>query len=421
MSQCRERVRAAAVVASAAMLLSACATTTSSGSASHLPSVASGNTRLLRADVPIARPKPGTSDASLGAGLRALGYDLVNRLEPTASDGNLAISPASLAIAFALLREGATGASAAQIDRVLHLPANRQQAINALMRSIEQPGAGNVLTVGDAAFVQRGYPVRRSYLQALQRWYGAGVYQTTFPGAGKTAVNAYVDRQTHGLIPRLITDQFNQYTVLALVNTLYLNARWEHPFDPNLTASEPFSSATHGKVDVPTMTSSASAGFAVGPGWQAVRLPYQGNRLSLWILLPSKGSPVAMLDPAVLASAGSGFTDGSVDLSLPRWSFGTDAPLDSTLKAMGLSAPFQGGLGGIANDPTLHLDSVIQQVRISVAERGTVAAAATGLGAVAESASLRTLDVNHPFAFAVMDNASGTPLFEGTVSNPAAQ
>ena len=415
----RRRAWLAAALAATALLAGACA----SGGSSP-PQAAS----VLRADVNRSVP-PAGADRVLGKSLTTLGAQLAVRLEARAPHGNLVLSPASLAIAFAMLREGATGASAQQIDSVLHLPANRSDAFNALLRSFSDVGPGNVLSTGDGIFVAQHYAVERTFLQALQRSYNAGVYRTTFPDPATDQVNAYVSKQTHGLIPSVVgPNTFDAGTVMALVNTLYMNARWAAPFDPHLSQESAFTTSTGDHVQVKFMRydEPRAMQYASSAGWQAVRLPYRGDRLSMLVLVP-RGStdPVKLLAPSVLDRLATGMKTAQVALSLPRWSF--ESQLDSlpaTLQAMGLHAPFgPGGFPKVTTDRSFSLANVIQDARIQVGERGTVAAAATLLmmaGSEPDWSTIKIVDADHPFAYAVVDNATGVPLFEGTVGDPAA-
>ncbi len=400
------------------MALAACG----SGSAASTENV-NDHAQLLRAEVTTVKPATGVRSTALADGMRKLGYELAEHLQKTTDDGNLVFSPTSPAVAFAMVREGATGAAARQIDKTVGLPHNRSKDFNALLGSLARPGSGNVLDVGDALFTRRGYSVETGFLDALKKWYGAGVYQTTFPDEGTAAVNAYVDQHTHGLVPDLVTDQFTSDTVMSLVNTLYLDARWLHPFDLALTSPQKFTTRS-GSIDVKTMVLSRDdVDYAAGGAWQAVRLPYRGDRLSMEVLVPRAGtSPVDLLAPRLLTQAESRFTSVHVDLSLPRWSFATDASLKPILISMGMRAPFApGGFAGITPDPTFELDSVIQQARIEVGEKGTVAAAATEVEGMAggEQIGGEVVDADHPFAYVVLDNTTGVPVFEGTVGDPA--
>ena len=62
-------------------------------------------------------------------------------------------------------------------------------------------------------------------------------------------------------------------------------------------------------------------------------------------------------------------------------------------------------------DPTFGVAQVIQEATITVGEKGTVAVAATGIQGIAISAEPQRIQVvaNHPFAFVIMDNTTGTP------------
>jgi serpin B len=62
-----------------------------------------------------------------------------------------------------------------------------------------------------------------------------------------------------------------------------------------------------------------------------------------------------------------------------------------------------------------YVSSVVQATRLEVDEKGTTAAAATGV-AVATALRLPTI-VDRPFAFALIDNATDAPLFLGAIGN----
>ncbi len=85
-----------------------------------------------------------------------------------------------------------------------------------------------MLELNDALFLDPSLKVERSYLENLKKWYGAGVEQTEFPDPALDQINGWVDDKTHGRIPQLL-DQLDPLAVVALVNTIYLNAKWQDP------------------------------------------------------------------------------------------------------------------------------------------------------------------------------------------------
>lgn len=356
------------------------------------------------------------------AGMRALGSDLVAVLPR--DNGNLVYSPASLALAFAMLREGAEGDTAAQLDDVLHLPADRREAYNALIHQLADDGGTDVLDVNQAMFMADGFDLRPAYIKTVQGWYGADVEQTRFPEPGLADVNRWVDERTNGRVPRLF-DDLDPATVLVLLNTIYLDAEWADPFDKDETEPGFFITGPGEHVTVDLMNDSRRVDYAEGDGWQAVRLPYADGTMSMWVLLPRRGGdPAAMLDAAVLKAAEDGFRERHVNLELPRWDLGSKLDLRTALSSLGLKDAWLGDYSGIAGEPgDLAVDQVVQQANITVGEKGTVAAAATGISVFRTSAHAPpdglVFRADHPFAFVVMHDKTGVPLFEGVVSDPS--
>lgn len=155
------------------------------------------------------------------------------------------------------------------------------------------------------------------------------------------------------------------------------------------------------------------------------RMPYLGEELAMWVLLPTArdGDPVALLEPAVLTTAMDRARGQRVDLSLPKWDFQSDLPLNDPLTRMGMSVPFSAMADFSGISPAgLHIDQAVHRADITVDEKGTEAAAVTGIGFVLSAGPSPdvSLTVDHPFAFAIVHEPSGAPLFEGVVGDPTA-
>jgi serpin B len=109
---------------------------------------------------------------------------------------------------------------------------------------------------------------------------------------------------------------------------------------------------------------------------------------------------------------------------MPRFEFESEIDLQSSLSAMGMTAPFGAGAnfsGVSANE--LAVDYVGHKATISVDEQGTEASGATSvataiLGLPRPCGAEVTAD--RPFIFAIYDTRTRTILFLGRVMNPAA-
>jgi serpin B len=79
-------------------------------------------------------------------------------------------------------------------------------------------------------------------------------------------------------------------------------------------------------------------------------------------------------------------------------------------------------LSGISDAVYLYVNLVNHVANITMGEKGTKAAAATAIGVVPTSGSIfrgLRFTADHPFAFAIMDDSTGVPVFEGVVTDPS--
>lgn len=398
-----------------------------------------------------------TEDYGAGAAaeINAFGFDLLRRLD---SQGNLCASPASIALALAMVRAGARGQTATEMDAVLHsLGSDPQaQAIVALLQSLqsdtyyedsdwyaEDPMATPVpgkealveLDVSNAVFSQKGMTLQPGYLDALSSRFGAGVGLLDYkndPEAARLAINRWASDRTKGRIPEVLQPgDITTLTRIALANAIYLKAAWNSPFDETLTGSKPFTLADGSKVSVPTMAIDHEFSYAAGRGWSAVDLPYAAGNMSMTIIVPDDmASFTAGLTATKFNSIVSQETGRTVDLTLPRFSAETRINLASLLAAMGMPTAFdpaRADLSGITQDEQLYIAKVIHQANIDVVEQGTTAAAVTvvmvattGGGDEPTPPPHVTFHVDKPFLYFIRDVRSGAVLFMGRIDNPAA-
>lgn len=389
--------------------------------------------------------EPGGSDLDqLVAGLTAFGTDLhVQVAEP---NENVVLSPASIAIAFGMARAGAAGTTADEIDSVLGFPADgatTHASFNALTRALAdaapaalpaQPDSDGArspeeasppaLAIANGVFPDVDAQIKQEYLTTLGEQYGAGVVPVDFGGPdAKKVIDAWVREQTRDRIEKLF-DDIDPTTRLVLANAVYLKADWVHAFAQLPTQDLPFTLADGSRPEVPTMSLLAPVRHAAGDVWAAVELPYVGDRLVMRVIVPTgEATPADVLEPAVLAALDVGLTEGVVDVRLPKWDFDTDVELIPELEALGMQAPLDPAAADFSgiSDAGLHIADAIHRATITVDEWGTEAAAVTGL-AFAESGPPLPAAVVHadrPFAFVILDEPTGVPLFMGQVADPA--
>jgi serpin B len=384
---------------------------------------------------------------TLSADLQALvdawagfAVDLFKRLvagERPAAE-NLVVSPSSVATVLAMVLPGARGATADEIVLALHSQLDPERVAAAagwLDRAlVEQARADELdLRISNAVWTQDGLALRPDFERALVEAFRAGLRQVDFqasPEAARRAINQLVSEQTAGKIPELFDPgAIPPDSRLVLTNAIYLEARWLQAFDPEQTRPERFHPPGGGTIEVDMLHRQGSFGYGEGDGWRAVELPYRGGRLVMDVILPDEGDfdrfRTGLEAEGLRALLGS-LASREVRLALPKFTFDSDLDLGGPLQALGMRAAFtdSADFSGITEQLALRVDRVVQRAHVEVDERGTTAAAATGmtmrLVSVVVPSPPVELRVDRPFVFAVRDRMTGALLFIGQVTDPSA-
>ncbi len=373
----------------------------------------------------------------LAAGNTAFALDLYQTLK--GQDGNLFYSPFSISLALAMPYAGARGNTETQMGQVLHftLPQDRlHPAFNALDLALTNKVNGEDddfdLNITNSIWGQQGYPFLQTFLDTLSLNYGAGMRMADFennPEPSRQEINQWVSDQTKERIPELIPQ--GAITVdarLVLVNAIYFNAKWQFPFDSNLTQDGSFTLLDGSQSTVPMMRfhEEKQLLYTDGEGYRAIALPYIGNTATMLIVLPDSGTFANFergFDVAQLETLKSNLHPMPVLLTMPKFSFSNTFSLSDALANMGMTDAFTHGIANFSGQngsKDLYISAIFHQAFVAVDELGTEAAGATAVIEMLEgqSVDLITMTIDHPFLFFIQDSETGTILFAGRVVAP---
>lgn len=436
-------VRTFALILVAALVAAACASTikTTTTSTTAVPGDTDDPTTSNPDDPdvkPVAldladRAAPTTAPNTAGVSIDQLGSRLLAAARAEDADRNISLSPTSIAIALAMLEPGASGTAQTELRALLGIddPTEYHASMNALEQHLEslepydygedQDPGDLLIRIANAAYLQQGYPFNADYLDVVGANYGSALNEVDFPpnpDAVAHEINDFIAEATEDRIVDLIPDgAITSDTVLALVNALYLKASWQDPFMETIDDT-PFALADGSEVAVPMMVSFSDASTA-GDGWVGAT-KVLGGGLVVELILPGEGNFAAIADGLDQIPVGSFFGGGEV-LQVPRFETRTNLPLSNILKSLGMNAAFEeGGLLGIANDPTTKVDDVLHEAFVAFDEEGVEAAAATVVLVSATSAPPPGVPVilDRPFLYRIVDQTSGAVLFVGQIMNP---
>lgn len=403
-----------------------------------------GATKIDTVKSPVQRvvdpPVPTADSTTLASDNAAFAFDVYKQL--IATNNNLIFSPASISIALAMTYAGAAGTTATEMASALHFslpPAQLHPAFNALDQTLTSRGQGKLgadgkpmqVDIVNALWAEKTYAFRSDFLDTLAANYGAGVNLLDFvnaPDPSRVTINNWVADQTNDKIQDLLpSGSVDSSTKLVLTNAVYFNAAWKTPFDPNNTYDGSFSLLDGSTVTAKFMGADLPGTLAVqGTNFVAAALPYADDNLSLLVVVPDAGQFTQVessLDSTALATLVAGLTSQQVILGLPRFKVETGADLVVLLKALGMTSAFDPGtadFSGMDGTHSLFISDVVHKAFIDVAEKGTEAAAATGVVMSGSAAPMGLLiNANRPFLYFLRDQPTGAILFMGRVLDPS--
>ncbi len=386
-----------------------------------------------------------TSLADAAGACDELGAQLLNHLLTQSPGTNALASPLSLALALALVADGATDATTQGYDKLLGVSGQErdqtwsavQTALNRNDRSLDgfdpgKPPETPLVHVANHVVVvdRKDLTVSQTYLDTVLRWFSAQIEKVPL-GDLADNLSKWADKNTAGLIKKTGIEVTGD-TALVLQNALLFAAQWDTPFKAEDTREGTFTRADGSTTQTKFMHDTRTVPYAYGQGWAAVRLGYQGGELdgqglAMDVVLPTQGTSPADLPPATWAQASAaldqaaaGPDQNEVKIVLPKLDL-TSGPTEllEMLKALGLDTS---SLDGIALG--LSISQVVQQVRLLVDEEGTVAAALTEVGITAGAAlgQSKPIDfvVDHPYVLRLRDLATGTTLVQAAIMDPTA-
>lgn len=365
-----------------------------------------------------------------------LGLGLFRQVAAAKPGENAFVSPLSAGMALAMVYNGATGETQRQMAEVLGLDARGVDEVNAANRELRAAlrSAGVELSVANALWARRGVPFEAAFTERVRAAYGAEVAEVSFTDPATAArINAWVARETRGRIRELVQAPMDPALVLYLTNAVYFKGRWADEFPKSATRDRPFRLPGGTASPRPTMHRMGRYGYREGDGFRAVRLPYRGGRMALYVFLPDSSSSLAAFRERLTAARWdrwmTEFAPREVDVALPRFRAEGTFPLVEPLGALGMRDAFDPARASLRamlpasffrGGRNVFISEAVQKTWIEVNEEGTEAAAATGLGVSVTSAPPPPVPfvVDRPFIAAVRDDRTGALLFVGQVTDP---
>ena len=339
-------------------------------------------------------------------------------------DANVFFSPISIYVAMSMVYEGANPDAAEQLQDAFGFDPDLDARYNDTAHTLsslnrEDPHA--TLTMANALWTT-SKAIQDEYVDTISNAY-LGTVEAVSLNDGHERINEWASDNTNGKIDGVV-GKLHPSTLLILTNAIYFKGTWVTQFDPEDTRPHDFDTGS-GTVSADMMHVHDRFDYADTGSEQVLRMPYDGDRLSMLVVLPRGTDGVDSLEERLSADQVMEWQDAlrnrNVLVDFPKFEMKTQYGINEPLKQLGITSIFsQGSLPGI--NPNAVISNIIQKGYVNVNEEGTEAAAVTAVFVLADAHPRPPPQfvADHPFVYFIIDDESSTILFMGKVIDPTA-
>jgi len=347
----------------------------------------------------------------------------------TKEDKNELISPLTAVICLALIANGAEGNTLAQIEKAFKMDVETlNENLYAFTKSLYS-GDKCKVNLANSIWIRDGQnklTINQKFLQTNADWYNADIFKRPFDESTLKEINDWCKEKTDGTIDEIL-EEIDDLDVMYLLSTLLFEAEWKEAFYYHPFAKESFTNYDKSKIDL-TMLFYDENTYVSGDKVTGFLKNYYNEKYSFVGLLPNEDVDIydfiASLDGKKWQKIWESQKDAYVHVRMPKFSYDTDLNLIAPLQKLGISDMFndkKADFSKISENDSLYCSLFKQKTYIELDENGIKASSANvgGLtyGIEREKKESYSVILNRPFVYAIVDNATGLPLFIGAVTH----
>ncbi|HEY5561669.1 MAG TPA: serpin family protein [Clostridiaceae bacterium] len=347
---------------------------------------------------------------------------------------NSLVSPTSVYLALGMTANGADGNTLKEFQSLLGKSTLNLKDLNTYYNSVSK-GLSNVnsgkLSLANSIWYgeDRNIQVKDAFLQINADYYHAAVYKASFNQPQTvTDINNWVKFKTNNTIDKII-DKIDQNTIMYLIDAVYFQDKWKTAYKNSDVRKDNFQLVTGATLPADFMYSKEE-GYLTDGSAQGFIKPYKNGKYSFVALLPNEGIDI---DSYISSLSGEDFiqilknkSSDSVTAGIRKFKSEYSVHLIAPLIKMGLKECFDKSKAdftkmAICSPGDIYVGDVLHKTFIAVDTEGTKAGAIINFDMGAKSVSIspdRTVILNRPFIYAIIDNETNLPLFIGSIIKP---
>lgn len=332
-------------------------------------------------------------------------YKFLKQIE---GNDNTLVSPLSMAYLLSMIQSGAKGSTLNELNIALD---------NYDLQPMEN--IDSKISMANSMWINNKYKndINNTFATALKINYHSEVLYDEFINADN--INKWVSEKTYNMINELFpSDSVNSVdTIMALVNAIGINFKWDEEFDCNKTTMGNF-------LDKNVYMMNSNEKYLESDYYTGFIKDYEklsdNSQYEFIGLLPKKDiqDVINNISNDVIKNS---ITESEAHIQIPRFKYEYNVNnVKGILESLGIKDMFnkeKANFGGIAED--IYVSSIVQKTYIDFMESGTKAAAASG-GAfdITSAAEEKEVIFNKPFVYLIRKKESNNIYFIGIVNTP---
>ncbi len=360
-------------------------------------------------------------------------YSIELLKESVTDEVNSMISPLSVMMAMDMAAAGANGNTQDQITQMFCPGASQAQIESYLSDMMHRYKANEDVEfhIANSIWINNGFAeeIKTEYLDRAKQVFEATARVLPFDTAAVDDINGWVDKNTNGMITRLL-DSLQQDTVLCLLNATAVEAPWAEPYEDAQVWEDDFTDAAGRTQSVEMMHGTEEDYFETEDAVGFLKY-YEGGEYGFLAILPKEGMTVEEYLAGMTGESYREFYDTGtgaykVHTMMPKFTYEYELTMNDVLYALGVQDAFDRNLADFSviaspNEGNLYIDLVLHKTFIEVGQYETRAAAATAVTmrnlSMPIEEEYREVYLNRPFIYAIIDTETGAPIFMGTLQS----
>ncbi len=351
----------------------------------------------------------------------------VNIFKQIAQDGkNTLISPLSIISALAMTMNGADGETLNQMESLFGLTKDELNSyIYTYLTKLAQ-GDKYKLSLANSIWFRNDFNAEKHFLQTNADYYSADVYKTEFNNLASKNINSWVKSATDGMIDNIISD-LNEDAVMYLINALAFDAEWEAIYSETQIRKADFTAENSAKQNVDFMYGTDELYLDSYNASGFIKY-YADRKYAFAALLPDEeidiNDYISTLTGEKISKIINNAENVTVNTAIPKFKTEYFAELSDTLQDLGVTNAFDVNIAdfsklGTSESGNIFISNVFHKAFISIDESGTKAGAATNEEYVALGipTEYKTVYLNRPFVYMIIDCETNTPFFIGCMKD----